>query len=133
MTSWLRLHGLVLGDVERAVLDTLWERGALKPGDVHAHVGEPRGISVNTVSSALKRLVDKGLLSREKVSHAYVYRPRVTREEFQRAILNELIDQFGEGDGSAFLAAFVDLAGERGDETLERLEQIIARRRGDLT
>ena len=73
-------------------------------------MGEPRGISVNTVSSALKRLHHKGLLEREKVSHAYVYRAAVTRAELQRQLMGGIADQFGDGTGAGFLAAFGDLA-----------------------
>lgn len=124
----LRFPDLALGELERAVLETLWTRGAMNPGAVHAQVGAPRNISVNTVSSALKRLADKGLLSREKVSHAYVYRAAVTRSELQRQLIGAIAAQFGAPGGSGLLAAFVDIAEERGEDTLRDLERMIASR-----
>ncbi|MCB9547020.1 MAG: BlaI/MecI/CopY family transcriptional regulator [Myxococcales bacterium] len=127
----LRFPDLVLGELERDVLDVLWTDGPLNPGAVHERVGAPRGISVNTVSSALKRLHEKGLLGREKVSHAYVYRAIVTRAELQRQLIDGIASQFGEESGAGLLAAFVDLAEERGEETLRRLEQMIAARLGE--
>lgn len=123
----LRMPDLNLGDLEHAVLEALWASGPLKPGAVHARVGRARGISVNTVSSALKRLYEKALLTREKVSHAYVYRAAVSRADLQRQMMASIADQF-EGEGGAFLAAFVDLAEARGEETLRRLERMIAER-----
>ena len=124
----LRFPDLALGELERDVLDALWTAGPLNPGAVHDRVGAPRGISVNTVSSALKRLREKGLLEREKVSHAYVYKAVVTRAELQRQLIDAIACQFGEAGGSGMLAAFVDLAEERGEETLRRLERMIAAR-----
>src|SRR5690606_27082760 len=90
-------------------------------------VGEPRGISVNTVSSALKRLFEKGLLTREKVSHSYVYDVAVTRAELQKQLIGALATQFDDA-GTGFLAAFVDHAEAHGEDTLRRLEAMIAER-----
>lgn len=123
----LRLPDLNLGELEHAVLEDLWEHGPAKPGDVHRRVGRPRGISPNTVSSALKRLHEKGLLDREKVSHAYVYSARTSRAGLQRQLIEALAGQFAHGEGG-FLAAFVDLAEQQGEETLRRLERMIAER-----
>ncbi|MFT7580207.1 MAG: putative transcriptional regulator [Myxococcota bacterium] len=128
MSDMLRLPDLSLGALERDVLELLWAAGPLNPGEVHEGVGVVRGISVNTVSSALKRLHDKSLLTREKVSHAYVYRAKVTRADLQRQLIGAVANQFGEEGGSGFLAAFVDLAEEHGEDTLRRLEQMIAER-----
>lgn len=134
MTSMLRFTDLALGELERDVLDALWTEPALTPGEVHVRVGQARGISVNTVQSALKRLFEKGLLGREKVSHAYVYHALVSRAELQRQLLGEIDAQFSDQSSSTFLAAFLDLAEEQGEETMRRLEQMIAARlRGDAS
>ena len=131
MTDMFRLPDLALGELEREVLECLWANGPLKPSAVHDHVGEARGISVNTTSSALKRLFEKGILGREKVSHSYVYRAVVERSELQRRLIHAIASEFGGDAGQGILAAFVDLAEERGEDTLRRLEQMIAQRLGD--
>ena len=77
----------LLGELETAVMGHLWTAGEGDPKSVHAALGKRRGIGVNTVQSTLKRLFEKGLLDREKISHAHVYRPRVTREEFHGELL----------------------------------------------
>lgn len=119
---------LALGELEQEVLETLWAEGALNPGEVHRHVGVARGISVNTVSSALKRLHEKGLAHREKVSHAYVYSASVTRAELQRQLIGAIATRFADDDDSGLLAAFVDVAEAGGEETLRRLEALLAER-----
>lgn len=129
MSEMVRLPELSLGELEQAVLDALWACGPMNPNEVHAQVGVARGISTNTVSSALKRLWDKGLLSRHKVSHAYVYEAKLTRGELQRELIGAIATQFGDGSGQGLLAAFVDLAeAQGGEETLRRLEDLIAAR-----
>jgi len=56
----------------------LWHGGEGAAKAVHKGLGQARGITLNTIQSTLKRLFEKGLLSRDKVSHAHVYRPRVS-------------------------------------------------------
>jgi predicted transcriptional regulator len=124
----IQFPDITLGEVEIAVLEELWTQGPLNPGAVHERVGKPRGISINTVSSALKRLYQKALLEREKVSHAYVYRAAVTRSDLQRHLIGEITAQFSGETGASFLAAFVDLAEGQGEATLRRLEQMVADR-----
>ena len=126
----LRFPDLNLGELERQVLDVLWSHGPQNPNAVHSMVGVGRGISVNTVSSALKRLYEKQLLEREKISHAYVYRAIVTRSQLQRQLIGAITTQFGEDGGVGFLSAFVDLAEEHGEQTLRQLEAMIASRLG---
>lgn len=128
LTRILRTPDLSLGELERAVLDHLWEAGPSSPNAVYDAVGVERGISIKTVSSALKRLFEKGLLEREKVSHSYVYAAAVSRSELQRQLIGAITDQFGDQGGNAFLAAFVDLAEEHGPSFLQRLQTMAAAR-----
>lgn len=131
MSQMLRFPDLALGEVEQAVLETLWEEGPLNPVAVHHRVGVPRGILVNTVSSALKRLHEKGLLTRQKVSHAYVYEATITRGELQRQLIGAIAHSFGGTESTGLLAAFVDVAESDGEETLRKLEAMIAARLRD--
>ena len=129
MATVLRLPELALGELEREVLEILWAAGPCSPTAVHERLAN-REISVNTVASALKRLVAKDLLTRDKVSHAYVYHARVSRAQLQRDLIQAIASQFGATGDAGFLAAFVDLAEAHGEETLRELEQLIAARLG---
>jgi predicted transcriptional regulator len=84
---------------------------------------------LNTVQSTLKRLFEKGLLVRDKVSHAHVYRVKVTREEFHRELLGEIVGGLMDREGDVMMSAFVDLAEQAGPEHLARLESLVAERR----
>lgn len=119
----------MLGQLEAAVMDYLWNGGNGEAKAVHKALGKRRGITPNTIQSTLKRLYQKGLLLRDKVSHAHVYRPRMSRQEFQRSALGEIVGQLMRGESSAMVSAFVDLTERAGPEHLERLEALVAERR----
>jgi predicted transcriptional regulator len=119
----------LLGDLETAVMVHLWSGGDGEAKAVHAALGDARGITLNTIQSTLKRLFEKGLLARDKVSHAHVYRARITREEFHRGLLGEIVGDLLEHEGDAIVSAFVDLAEQAGPEHLARLEALVAERR----
>jgi len=78
-----------LGKLERAVLERLWRAGEADVIETHRAVGTRRGITVNTVGSALERLHRKGLVTRWKVSHAYRYQPALDRESF---VVRQMVD-----------------------------------------
>lgn len=107
----------------------LWRAGAGDAKALHAALGRRRGITLSTIQSTLKRLFEKGLLERDKVSHAHVYRPRVSEAEFGRAALAGVVEDLMKGRADAMVSAFVDLAEQAGPEHLDRLEALVAERR----
>lgn len=119
----------LLGELETAVMNHLWSGGDGEAKAVHAALGKPRGITLNTIQSTLKRLFEKGLLERDKVSHAHVYRARMSREGFHQGLLGELVGELMRGQADAVVSAFVDLAERAGPEHLARLEALVAERR----
>ena len=121
-----------LGELEQSVLELLWRVGGGDAKSVHASLGVRRGIGLNTIQSTLKRLFDKGLLLREKVSHAHVYTPRTSKEAFHRARLDAVVRQIGRGDAGIAVSAFVDFAERAGEEHLAELERLVAERRRTL-
>ena len=123
-----RSRARVLGALERAVLDRLWAGGAADVKAMHRAVGEARGISPNTVHSALERLVRKGLAARTKVGRAFEYAPRVSRREWIAAELDELAAA-ARGPAELLLTAFVDLTERAGRERLAELEALVRGRR----
>jgi len=115
----------IIGELEQAVLNYLWKH---KEGDVksvHTVIGKKRKISPNTIQSTLERLRKKELLSREKVSYAYVYRPAVERNELIGQWLNEVIDSFSAGKSEVMVSAFADLSKSIDAKSLARLEEMI--------
>lgn len=129
MTRERRTMPARLGDLEAAVMQYVWSEGGADVKQVHNALGVRRGITLNTVQSAMERLYRKGLLQREKVSHAYVYSPGCSREEYGGRVVENLLSGLMRGASDSMLSAFVDFAARSGQETLERLESLIDERR----
>lgn len=117
-----------LGDLELAVMEHLWSTRPRDAKAVHRALGSARGITLNTIQSTLRRLAEKGLLVRTKVSHAHVYAPRFDRDVFYRDVLHGVVDQLMSGRADAMVAAFVDVTEKAGVDQLERLEKLVAER-----
>ncbi|MCG8421006.1 MAG: BlaI/MecI/CopY family transcriptional regulator [Proteobacteria bacterium] len=120
-----------LGDLELAVLEHLWSADDADVHETHAAVGKKRGISPNTVGSALERLHRKGLVSREKVSYAYRYRVVLDRERFRARKVVEAAGGVEALGKRGLLAAFVDLIADSDEGALTELERLIQAKRED--
>jgi len=119
-----------LGELELAALHHLWAQGKANVSDTYDVVGRDRGITLNTVGSALERLYRKGLVRREKVSHAYVYEPAIAESELRARQAVDAVGGLRHLQDEGVLAAFVDLVAETDDEALDRLQALIDRKRG---
>lgn len=114
-----------LGELEMAVLEHLWSRGELDAKGVYSALGKTRGISHNTIQSTLERLFKKKLLARQKISHAYVYRAVINRDELMSRLINDVVQTLSKANTDGMLAAFVDIAARTDEAHLDRLEQLI--------
>jgi len=114
-----------LGELEMAVLEYLWSNGEFDTKGVHAVLGKARDISHNTIQSTLERLFKKKLLTRKKVSYAYVYQTAVARDELMGQMINDVVNTISKDNTDGMLAAFVDIAARTDDAHLNKLEQLI--------
>jgi predicted transcriptional regulator len=123
-------HGL-LGPLEWRVLESLWSRDA--PASVRDLTPVFRDIAYTTLMTTLDRLHRKGVLDREKQGRAFVYRPRLTRSQFESARAGDAVKAALSNGGSlAPLASYlVDAVGDRDRELLDELEALVAQRRGE--
>jgi|RhiMetdeSRZDD1v2_1073273.scaffolds.fasta_scaffold512974_2 predicted transcriptional regulator len=121
-----------LGELERAVLDHLWTKGEADVLEVYRAVGVKRGISANTVGSALERLYRKDLAVRTKVSHAYRYAAACKREEFLGRQIAATLGDMRRLAGSGVLASFLDVVTATDRKALEELEALVAKKRKSM-
>ena len=118
-----------VGELELALLEHLWTVDEADVLTAHRAVGRPRDITPNTVGSALERLHRKGLLTRAKVSHAYRYRARLSREAFTAQRMLDALGDTRKLADAGLLAAFVELVADEDEASLDRLEALIAEKR----
>ena len=122
-----------LGKLEREIMEMIWQRGEASVREIHAAFDERAAYT--TLMTTLDRLHKKGLLERRKSGRAFLYAPRITREQFTRSIAKDVIDGLlGRTDGETkpVLACIVEAVGERDGEMLDELEKLLKEKRREL-
>jgi predicted transcriptional regulator len=94
-----------LGDLERAIMDVLWESPeSLTVRQVSGRLTE-RDLAHTTVMTVLDRLSKKGFARRQRDGRAWRYRAAESREAYVTELMLSALDQTG--DRQAALARFV--------------------------
>lgn len=120
----------ILGELEEAVMEVLWSTSApLSVKEVQNRL--ERDLAYTTIMTILDRLFRKRLAEREKEGQAFLYTPAFTRIEFQQRLMAGLMGDMLPEAGAALLSTFVDLATEMDEANLERLEKLIATKKGE--
>lgn len=108
-----------LGDLERAVMERLWESaeaagasGEPYAGEtvrqVHDALGATRDLAYTTVLTVLDRLAKKHLATRERDGRAWRYRPADTREALTAQTMRQTLDAMEVTDRRTALLHFLD-------------------------
>ncbi len=121
--------GKVLGHLESAVMEIMWQIGRGSVRDVHELLLKERRIAYTTVMTIMSRLADKGLLAKEKEGAAYFYTPVHSREEFASSIVKRVVDGLLEDYAEATFAHFVKRLQGEDVQKLQQLERLIEQRR----
>ncbi|KAA0979724.1 BlaI/MecI/CopY family transcriptional regulator [Paeniglutamicibacter gangotriensis] len=100
-----------LGDLERAVMDFLWDADSpLTANELRDLLAAPGGVdgrelAVTTVLTVLARLEKKGLVARERDIRPHRYSSVTSREEHTVSLMNEALGTVM--DREAVLARFI--------------------------
>lgn len=91
-----RKKSSTLTDGELRLMNVLWTRGASTVNEVLAALPEDPPLAYNTVLTTLRILEDKGYVKHKKDGRAFLYVPRVPREQAQKSALRLLMSRFFE-------------------------------------
>lgn len=132
-TVRLSAEGLakVLGDLEARVIRTVWQLD--RPASartVHERIVAEHAVTIHTVITVLNKLVDKGLLHREKREDLLHYEATLTEEEFRTQMSRRVVEGILSLSPEAVSASFVDVLAERDPAQLAELALLIQRRLG---
>jgi BlaI family transcriptional regulator, penicillinase repressor len=89
-----------LGELERAAMDVLWDRGTPATVREVADALTGRDLAYTTIMTVLDRLAGKGMVERERTGRAWSYRPAATREAYIAQLMLDALDQAGERDAA---------------------------------
>jgi BlaI family transcriptional regulator, penicillinase repressor len=78
---------------ELEILRVLWRRGPSTVREVQDAMSADRATGYTTILKLLQIMTEKGLVLREEVGRAHVYRARQSEEQAQRQIVGDLLDR----------------------------------------
>ena len=82
-----------LTEVELELMDVLWMKGSATVGEIVEALPEER-LAYSSVLTMMRILEQKGYVSHEKESRAFVYRPLVDRQQAQKSVVGYLLKRF---------------------------------------
>jgi predicted transcriptional regulator len=104
-----------LTEGELRLMDVLWVRGDATVGDVVEAVGDPP-LAYNTVLTTLRILERKGYVRHRSVGRAFVYSPKVGRDEARSNVIAYVVSRFFDDSPRALMLQLL------GDEKLDERE-----------
>jgi predicted transcriptional regulator len=113
----------IFGELEARIVETLWD---LDQGTVHQvcqHMGDDP--NYKTVMTVMNRLVDKGMLVRERKGRAYVYGVTENRETFLAQVASQVVGGLLEDFGDRALVGFVEALNGADVEQINALRRLL--------
>ena len=116
-------------DLEYDILAKLWELGVGSVRELHEQLGQREGLVYTTTAKVVDRLREKGLIERQPRGRAFIYRPRVAREEVEGARARKAVSRLFGTAPHAAVAALVDAVDAVDPKLLDELERLVIERR----
>lgn len=112
---------------ERQIVDLLYQRGAMAVADICDAL--PDRLSGSAVRAMLKRLVDKGFVTREDSERGFLFSPTVSDNQARKSALSDVVKTFFNGSPTSAATALLGMTDRLDTEELDELEAMIARAR----
>ena len=112
---------------ERQIVDILYERGPVLVADICEALPDP--LSGSAVRAMLKRLEDKGYVTRTESERGFLYSPAVSDSVAKKSALSEIVRVFFNGSPASAATALLGMSDRLKEDEINALEQMIARAR----
>ncbi len=131
MAARTRTESDFSGELQAEVMNVVWSLGSARVDDVRAAQPEARRSAYTTVQTVLNRLVERGLLDRERGGQAFVYRARMNEADHLAGVIGRrLAGATPDARKAALLNVVGDLNAGELDE-IARYAERIRHSRGD--
>ena len=114
---------------ERQIVDILYERGPLLVADTCGAL--PDQLRGSAVRAMLKRLEDKGFVTRSESDRGFLYAPTVSDNVAKKSALSEIVRVFFNGSPASAASALLGMSDRLKDDELSQIEAMIAKARKD--
>jgi BlaI family penicillinase repressor len=115
-------------ELELQILKILWHRSPLPVREVREGLAnQGRAIAHTSVITTLNTMVGKRYLKRTKAGKAFLFVPRVSREQVSEGMLGDVVERVFDGSPSAVMVSLFHCA-EIDEEELKELRRLINRK-----
>jgi BlaI family transcriptional regulator, penicillinase repressor len=90
---------------EEQIMKVFWDLNKAFIRDVIPHLPDPKP-HYNSVATMVKILEEKGFLDHEAVGNVYCYFPIVSREDYQKHAMKDIVNQYFDNSYPRMLAFF---------------------------
>ena len=119
------------GDLQAEIMAAVWQLGEARVDDVREQRPARRRLAYTTIQTVMNRLVERGMLERERVGNAYVYRPRYGEAEYIAERMRERLADASPDARREALASLIDgLKPDEVDEVARLAARIKRSRKG---
>lgn len=108
---------------EEEIMELFWEYGPQFIHDLLGRMKEPKP-HYNTVSTVVRGLEEKGYVSHEQFGNTYRYFAALSREEFSRMSIQNLVGKYFNHSYASVLSMFVEEEKISVDEIRELIEMV---------
>jgi len=112
---------------ERQIVDILYEQGPGLVGDILDALNHE--VTGSAVRAMLKRLEDKGFVTRKPSENGFVYAPALPESTARKSALGQVVKVFFNGSPVGAVSALLGMQDGLGNDDLDELERLIAEAR----
>jgi predicted transcriptional regulator len=112
---------------EEEIMEFFWAKGPMFVKDLMSFFSNPKP-HYNTISTIVRGLEEKGFLNHEQFGNTYRYSTRITREEFSRNSIKNLIGKYFDASYASVVSMFVEEQEISTDQIKELIKQVELRK-----
>lgn len=116
-----------LTEREEELMEILWNKGPMFVREIIDELPEPKP-HFNTVSTFVRLLENKGFVSHTKFGSSYRYEAAVSREEYSRSTLKDVVERYFGSSLKASVSALFQEENLSDDELRSLIETVINQR-----
>lgn len=116
-----------LTEVELELMSTLWDMREGTVRDVLGSLGPDRPLAYTSAATILRIMDEKGFVTSERQGKTFLYRPALSKDDYQAKTLRNLSDKLFDGTPAAMVARLVNDDGLT-DDALEEIRALLDRR-----
>ena len=117
-----------LGELQRTVLETVWNLGEASVHQVRERLNGRRKLAYTTVLTVMQKLEKAGWLEHRSEGKSYVYTPALSREEAGAGSVRGFLKRAFEGDAMTLFQHLIRES-DLSDEELNELRAMIEEKR----